>query len=69
MIKAYPQDNGQGDVEHKGDLTAKQWLGKISEPVVIAVGIVIVAVTAFCIAGMLSGAKRNKKAKKRTIKR
>lgn len=69
MIKAYPQDNGQGDVEQKGDLTAKQWLGKISEPVVIAVGIVIVAVTAFCIAGMLSGTKRNKKAKKRTIKR
>lgn len=68
MISAYSEDDGQTTIEPTGNLTTKIWFGKISEPVIIAVGAVLIVVVIFCVTGMLSGKKKTKKTKTRNIK-
>ena len=55
--------------EEIGELTVKQWLKQLSEPAVITVGAVLVAVMVFCITGMKGEkAKKIKKTNKYSIR-
>lgn len=58
-----PDDKPTPDTKPSEELKEKNLLKELSEPIILATGIVMIVVVLFCVMGMRSGNKKKKKEK------
>ncbi len=70
ILGSVPQQGNQGNtsIPGQGTMTQTPWVSKISEPVIITVGIVIVVVVIFCLTGLFTGTMK-KSSKTHSLKK